>query len=70
MPIQPAGKVCGSRQPVPGDHGAHGTFDDRAIAWSPQLWITKNRNWLAAAGAGLTGFTIGAFLKRALIRKA
>ena len=57
-------------EPVPGDHGAHGTFDKHAISWSPQLWMTKNRNWLAAVGAGLTGFTIGTFLKRALIRKA
>jgi NAD(P)-dependent dehydrogenase (short-subunit alcohol dehydrogenase family) len=55
---------------VPGDHGAHGTFGDRAIMSSPQLWISKHRKWLALAGAGLTGFTIGAFLKRALIRRA
>ena len=57
-------------QPVPGDHGAHGTFGDRAITSSPQLWISKNRKWLGIAGAGLTGFAIGALLKRALIRRA
>ncbi len=57
-------------EPLPGDHGAHGTFGDQAITFSPQLWISKNRKWLAAAGAGLTGFTIGAFLKRALKRSA
>src|SRR5918994_5593693 len=28
-------------EPVPGDHGAHGTFDDRAITSSPQLWASK-----------------------------
>ncbi len=53
-------------EPVPGDHGAHGHFGDRASASSPQLWATMNRNWLAIAGAGLAGFTLGAFLKRKL----
>lgn len=57
-------------EPVPGDHGAHGTFGDRAIMSSPQLWFSKNRKWLTVAGAGLTGFTIGTFLKRALTRRA
>lgn len=48
-------------QPVPGDHGAHGVFDDRAYGFSPQLWANKHRRWLAAAGAtGLLG--IGAAL--------
>lgn len=47
--------------PVPGDHGAHGAFDDRASDWSLQLWASKNRGLLAAAGAGLAGF-VGAFL--------
>jgi NAD(P)-dependent dehydrogenase (short-subunit alcohol dehydrogenase family) len=51
-------------EPVPGDHGAHGTFGERASASSPQLWATMNRNWLAIAGAGLAGFALGAFFKR------
>lgn len=40
-------------QPVPGDHGAHGDFDDRATDRSPQLWATTHRGLLALAGAGL-----------------
>lgn len=48
-------------EPVPGDHGAHGSFDDRARAWSPQLWTEKHRTavglgiiaLLAAGGAAL-----------------
>jgi NAD(P)-dependent dehydrogenase (short-subunit alcohol dehydrogenase family) len=51
-------------EPVPGDHGAHGTFDDRASESSPQLWVSMNRNWLAIAAAGLTGFALGACFKR------
>src|SRR5256714_8626574 len=51
-------------EPVPGDHGAHGTFGDRADASSPQLWASMNRNWLMMAGAGLAGFALGVFFKR------
>src|SRR5687767_3232063 len=51
-------------EPVPGDHGAHGTFGDRAITSSPQLWINKNRKWLAIAGVGLAGAVLGAVFKR------
>jgi len=36
-------------QPVPGDHGAHGAFDARATDWSPQLWTSEHRGWIAAA---------------------
>ena len=50
--------------PVPGDHGAHGTFDDCASASSPQLWASMNRNWLAIASAGLAGLALGIFFKR------
>ena len=41
--------------PVPGDHGAHGDFDERARAHSWQLWATTHRGWLFLAGAGLVG---------------
>jgi NAD(P)-dependent dehydrogenase (short-subunit alcohol dehydrogenase family) len=37
--------------PVEGDYGAHGMFDSRSNGCSPQLWMTKNRNWLLMAGA-------------------
>lgn len=42
-------------EPVPGDHGAHGDFDHRAQDWSPQLWATTHRSWLALAGVGIAG---------------
>ncbi len=42
-------------EPLPGDHGAHGRFDDRATAWSAQAWATTHRGLtlggLLAAGA-------------------
>ena len=40
-------------EPVAGDHGAHGSFDDKARRRSSQLWLTKNRS--LAIGAGLAG---------------
>ena len=36
-------------EPVPGDKGAHGPFDDRASARSPQLWASAHRGVVAAA---------------------
>jgi hypothetical protein len=40
--------------PLPGDHGAHGVFDDRAHESSPQLWASMHR-----------GVTIGGLLAAA-----
>jgi NAD(P)-dependent dehydrogenase (short-subunit alcohol dehydrogenase family) len=43
---------------VPGDHGAHGIFDDRAKRRSLQFTLTRHRDWLlsaAAVGAILAG---------------
>jgi len=34
--------------PVEHDFGAHGTFDNLARKFSPQLWLTKNRVWVIA----------------------
>lgn len=38
-------------EPVPGDHGAHGDFDDRATEWSPQVWANLHRGSVALAVA-------------------
>jgi NAD(P)-dependent dehydrogenase (short-subunit alcohol dehydrogenase family) len=40
-------------EPVSADRGAHGMFDARAKARSLQLWATKRRPWLIAAGGAL-----------------
>jgi NAD(P)-dependent dehydrogenase (short-subunit alcohol dehydrogenase family) len=44
-------------EPVPGDPGAHGRFDHRALDRSAQLWATTHRPALAlaAGAAGLAG---------------
>lgn len=51
-------------EPVPGDHGAHGKFDERAKSESPQLWVDIHRKALALAGAGLGGLLWLALAKR------
>ena len=50
-------------QPVPGDHGAHGAFDARARNWSPQLWTSEHRGWIAAAVVVLGISGLLAFVK-------
>ncbi len=40
-------------EPLPGDHGAHGRFDDCARPMSPQLRINTHRGWIAAAAGAL-----------------
>ncbi|MDQ3804802.1 MAG: SDR family oxidoreductase [Acidobacteriota bacterium] len=57
-PVSP-GRRDNLWEPLPGDHGAHGSFDERASASSPQLWASMNRNWLMMAGAGLMGLAAG-----------
>ncbi len=43
--------------PVPSDAGAHGTFDNRSSAHSPELWLELHWKWLlASAAAGLLGW--------------
>jgi short-subunit dehydrogenase len=48
-------------EPVPGDHGAHGVFDDRSSDHSWQLWADTHRGLLALAGIGLAGAVYAAF---------
>jgi NAD(P)-dependent dehydrogenase (short-subunit alcohol dehydrogenase family) len=47
-------------EPVPGDHGAHGTFTDRAFTTSPVLWASMHR----AALFGIAGGVAAALLAR------
>lgn len=44
-------------RPVPGDHGAHGVFDEQAHPRSRQLGLTLHRPWAVVGGllAGLAG---------------
>jgi hypothetical protein len=50
-PVEP-GRRDNLWAPVPGDHGAHGTFDAQATSWSVQLWVTMHRGALALGALG------------------
>jgi NAD(P)-dependent dehydrogenase (short-subunit alcohol dehydrogenase family) len=51
-------------EPLPGDWGAHGVFDDRANNQSLQLWANTHRGWLVLAGLGVAGAAAyAAFIK-------
>jgi NAD(P)-dependent dehydrogenase (short-subunit alcohol dehydrogenase family) len=59
-PVEP-GRRDNLWAPLPGDHGAHGSFNARAKDCSIQMWINKNRNWLGLAGLTLAGAIVGAW---------
>jgi NAD(P)-dependent dehydrogenase (short-subunit alcohol dehydrogenase family) len=50
-------------EPVAGDHGAHGRFDEKARTHAPQLWMSEHRGWLAAAAAAGAGAALGLHLR-------
>jgi NAD(P)-dependent dehydrogenase (short-subunit alcohol dehydrogenase family) len=52
--------------PVPGDAGARGVFDDRAITSHWQIWLNQNRHLVGAAAAavGLVAIVSGWGLRR------
>jgi len=50
--------------PIPGDRGAHGAFDERARSWSPQLWTSEHRGWVATGVVALAVSGLLAFLKK------
>jgi hypothetical protein len=56
LPADPS-RATNLWDPVPGDHGAHGAFDDRSRRTSPMVWASIHRRrltaGLAAAGAAL-----------------
>ena len=46
-------------EPIAGDHGAHGIFDDRAHPHSAQLWATRHRRAVTLAAAALVSGAAG-----------
>lgn len=46
-------------EPIPGDHGAHGNFGENAADFSPELWLSMNRNKILAGAAILGGIILG-----------
>ncbi len=51
-------------EPVPGDHGAHGDFDERAHEHNIELMASTHRNSLLMTGLGLTGALCALWMRR------
>jgi NAD(P)-dependent dehydrogenase (short-subunit alcohol dehydrogenase family) len=56
-------RPCNLYQPVPGDHGAHGIFDERATDRSWQWWLTTHRG-LAMGATAATALLLGMLVRR------
>lgn len=57
-PAEPSNERGNLFEPVSGDPGAHGIFDDRSRSWSPQMWLSERRGLVALTlgGAALLGW--------------
>ena len=54
---------------VPGEHSAHGPFDDRAHSFSPQVFVDLHRGWFLGAGVVLLAGAIIACNKDGLLKR-
>jgi NAD(P)-dependent dehydrogenase (short-subunit alcohol dehydrogenase family) len=49
-------------EPVAGDHGAHGSFDDEAVDGSAELWVTEHKRQLGLAALGAAAIAGAGFM--------
>ena len=49
-------------EPVSGDHGAHGSFDDEAVDSSAELWTTEHKTQLGLAALGVAAVAGAGFM--------
>jgi NAD(P)-dependent dehydrogenase (short-subunit alcohol dehydrogenase family) len=64
--LRPSSQPDNLYAPVPGDHGAHGRFDDRASSWSGQYWASTHRRGLALGFSCLALGAIALAARRAM----
>ncbi|MDQ3946444.1 MAG: SDR family oxidoreductase [Actinomycetota bacterium] len=62
------GRPANLWDPVPGDHGAHGSFDDRSRSENPAVWASLHRRALTIAGLGSLGLGAAVGMARRLAR--
>jgi len=55
---QPPDRPDNLYEPLPGDRGAHGRFDERSSNHSTHWWLSKNRDWLAWGALGVAGLCL------------
>jgi hypothetical protein len=49
-------------EPIAGDHGAHGSFDDEAVDSSAELWVTEHKRQLGLAALGAAAIAGAGFM--------
>lgn len=66
----PPGRRTNLWHPLPGDHGAHGSFDDEAHAGTATGWVTKHAplGWASAGAVAATA--AAATVARSAVRRA
>ncbi len=62
-PVKP-GRPDNLFEPVEGDYGAHGIFDEKAHETSPQSWLDRHRGETVLAGAAAVGIAAWALGRR------
>ncbi|MDX5348931.1 MAG: SDR family oxidoreductase [Hymenobacteraceae bacterium] len=51
-------------EPIPGDHGAHGNFDDQATYTSAELWMSMHKSKILATAMAVGGLLLGLAAKK------
>ena len=69
---EPADKNRGNNlwEALPGDHGAHGDFGDRAHRYSFQFWLATHRGWLASVALLVAATAYGVLSGKTLMSRA
>ena len=49
-------------EPVSGDHGAHGSFDDEAVDTSAELWLSEHKKEIGFAALGAAAIASAGFM--------
>ena len=60
-PVSP-GRKDNLFEPVAGDHGAHGSFDEEAVDTSAELWISEHKKELGLAALGAAAVAGAGFM--------
>ncbi len=63
QPIDP-NRPANLFEPLPGDFGAHGIFDNRSQDYSVETWGSLHKPWLSIAGAAIAAVVIAGFLRK------
>jgi hypothetical protein len=61
--LEDPNRACNLWEPVGGDHGAHGNFDEQSRTESTELWLETHPLWVAVGALGLLAGLAGLFTR-------